>query len=291
MDEPRSPRAYANGLPSQLSLGKTRRQRTILVFIGLAILAFLAAWFLTAGSETGSGVMLAEGATAQDSAHPGEGAGNMGQDSAAAATAAGSSEAPPAPSESVSASAPATHIAVYISGAVAKPGVVELPANARLIDAVTLCGGLAKDAVPEYVNLAGLLVDGGHVHIPSRADLKSPEQRQLLSSQGLLAAAPVANDSAAAVNTAAAVTASSGSGSNTSSSLGSKPTIPTFPLNINNADAQALEQVPGIGPVTAKRIIDYRSQHGSFKKLEDLKKVSGIGDKRYKDMQSYLSCR
>jgi len=260
-----------------------KKTRLIIAAISLVILIAFCSWLffdkasaaptlqVTNKSVDASGSGLTDGSILGDSnqANPGQNPPADDSDSSQTSTA---NQTGTSSSNSQSAT-----VSVYISGAVGKPGVVELPAGSRLIQAVELCGGLNSDAAAEYVNLAAPLLDGDHIHVPSRADLASDEKRQLLTDQGLLSTSTDASQSAEAGKSSSQPTSSSQS--DTSS----------FPININKADAQALQLIPGVGPVTAQKIIDYRKQHGLFKTVDDLKQVSGIGDKRLADMRPYVS--
>lgn len=135
-------------------------------------------------------------------------------------------------------SIPSTVI-VYISGAVVTPDVYELPLDARIKDLVVAAGGLTADADPEQLNLAGLLKDSDHIHVPRRG----------VSPAG----------AAAAVVADPAEVAQSG------------------PLDLNTASASDLDGLPGIGQSFADRIIEYRTANGPFASIEDLQKVKGIG--------------
>jgi len=180
----------------------------------------------------------------------------------------------------------AVEICVHISGAVASPGVVYLTEGSRLIDAVNSCGGLSDTAASDYVNLAGLLVDGTHIHIPSNSDIDALREQGVTSEQALRNSLNNSGTSGSTdqSSTALGVEASGGAKS-------PNTTATAFPVDINHADYATLQTVPGIGPVTAQRIIDYRSLHGQFQRLEDLQQVSGIGEKRFQNMQPYLICR
>ena len=169
-------------------------------------------------------------------------------------------------------------VCVYLSGAVITPGVVHLPPGSRLIDAVTSCGGLSSQAAAEYINLAALLVDGTHVHIPDQAEIEAYRQQGNDPTAELLS-----NLEDLSPGGALAGNGASGSGSVTTSS--------GFPINVNSADLAALQTVPGIGPVTAQRIVDYRLAHGPYQQLSDLLAVSGIGEKRLADFANYLTCQ
>lgn len=152
-------------------------------------------------------------------------------------------------------------IAVYVSGAVNKPGVVTLPAGSRTVDAVNACGGVLPTADPDQINMAQELKDGEQLRVPERAQV-------------------TATSAAAGVATGAA-TAGSASGATPANTAGGL-------VNINTASEQELDTLPGIGPAMAKRIIEYRTSEGGFKKLEDIKNIKGIGDAKYNKLKDKI---
>lgn len=139
-------------------------------------------------------------------------------------------------------------IGVHVVGHVVKPGVYFLPTGSRAIDAIKAAHGLHKDAMQEGVNLASPLVDGAQIYVPSRKEAKS--------------------------GTLPAISASSPNVGGFSQSAG------TAQVNINTAGAAELETLPGIGPATATKIIADREKNGRYASVEDLGRVSGIGNKK-----------
>lgn len=144
-------------------------------------------------------------------------------------------------------------LVVYVSGAVKTPQVVKMKNGDRLIDAVEKCGGMAKDADTNAINLALLLKDEGHYIIPKIGE-------------------NIINASSSNISSA----------DNTSSNNNTL-------ININTADKNALESLPSVGEKTAERIIQYREKNGQFKSIEDLKNVSGIGDKKYEQIKDMIT--
>ena len=140
-----------------------------------------------------------------------------------------------------------TTMKVYISGEVRRPGVYELPADARLDDALQEAGGPTSDAALESVNLAKRLSDEDHVHIPGQLDGSA---RPIQSETSL----PTAS---------AGEAAQGGAGK----------------LNINTATVDELTSLPNIGPSRAAAIVDYREREGPFSSVDDLINVGGIGEK------------
>ena len=148
------------------------------------------------------------------------------------------------------------HRHVHVAGCVASPGVVELQEGARVDDAVAAAGGFSPDAAEDAVNLARVVKDGEQVYIPStdQALSDSAEQGPGWEAQ----AGQTATGGQAAL------------------------------VNINTAGSTELQSLPGIGPSTAAKIVDYRNANGSFSACEDLKNVSGIGDKKYEAIEGLI---
>ncbi|MFV9505750.1 MAG: helix-hairpin-helix domain-containing protein [Oscillochloridaceae bacterium umkhey_bin13] len=141
---------------------------------------------------------------------------------------------------------PIPDVIVYISGAVARPDVYRLPAGARVKDLVMAAGGLTAEAAPAQINLAQPVQDAGHIHVPSLHD----QLAQKLESG--VATGPAQTDNGL--------------------------------INLNTASAAVLEDLPGIGATLAERIIARRNEHGPFTAIEQLREVSGIGDKLYSQL-------
>lgn len=147
-----------------------------------------------------------------------------------------------------------TKLMVDVGGAVSSPTVAELPQGSRVIDAIEAAGGLTADADIDGLNRAAFVSDGEKIYVPKKGEVLSDSVER------------------------------NASGSVTSSSQGSFGTS-AGKININTADASQLQQLNGVGPATAEKIIRYRTENGRFASAEDLKKVSGIGDKTFEKMK------
>jgi competence protein ComEA len=126
-------------------------------------------------------------------------------------------------------------IVVAVSGKVRNPGLVRLPAGARVADAIAAAGGVLPGTDTSSLNLARKVTDGELI----------------------------------AVGVPGAVEPTAGGGGL---------------VNLNTATLAQLEALPGVGPVLAQRILDYREQHGGFRAVSELRNVTGIGDAKYKDL-------
>lgn len=154
---------------------------------------------------------------------------------------------------------------VHVAGAVRRPGLVELTAGSRVADAVRAAGGLTRRADPASVNLARLLVDGEQLVVLRRGAAPVPA-----------AGLPVGPGTGASG-------APAGAG-------GSVPGGPTGgPVDLNSATLDQLDALPGIGPVLAQRILDWRSQNGRFTSVEELGEVSGIGEVTLRDIRDLVT--
>jgi competence protein ComEA len=141
-------------------------------------------------------------------------------------------------------------LTVFINGQVASPGVIELPEGSIIQDAIEASGGYTSQANGDVVNLAMPLSNGMHIYVPS-----TDEE----------ATVPVITN-----------------GSSNSDSINDK-------VNINTATIEELEKLPGIGPATAQKIIDYRQVNGLFQDIEALMNVSGIGLGKFEQIQELVS--
>ncbi len=137
-------------------------------------------------------------------------------------------------------------VTVHVAGAVRRPGLYRLAAGARIDDALRRAGGPRGRADLSAVNLAARLEDGRQILVPER---------------------PPAGGGA-------------GGGAQAAGAAPRAPGAPPAPLNLNTATLEQLDALDGIGPAIAKRILDYREQHGGFGRVDELAEVPGIGPKR-----------
>lgn len=135
---------------------------------------------------------------------------------------------------------PPTRVSVHVSGAVAKPGLVDLPPGSRIADAVAAAGGAHAEADFGALNLASEIRDGDHIVVPVRG-----ERLGAVTATGL--------------------------------------------VDINRATANELEELPGVGPVLAQRIVEHRAAHGPYVAVEDLLDVPGIGEAKLASMRESIA--
>ncbi|MGI8663750.1 MAG: ComEA family DNA-binding protein [Acidimicrobiales bacterium] len=140
-------------------------------------------------------------------------------------------------------------VVVHAAGAFVAPGVYRLATGSRIADLVAAAGGLAADADPDRVNLAALLHDGERIAVPRLGE-----------------ASPVPGDAPAASDGA-----------------------PKEPLDLNAATEAQLEALPGVGPSTAKAIVDDRERNGSYRSVDELLRVRGIGPAKLEQIRALVS--
>lgn len=140
---------------------------------------------------------------------------------------------------------------VDVGGAVREPGLKRLTEGARVNDAIDAAGGLTEDADERQVNRAALVADGEKIYIPELGESAD------VSSEG-------------------------------GSAGGDLPAESSDVININTADAQLLDELPGVGPATAQAIIEDREANGPFSVPEDIMRVTGIGEKKFEKMKDAL---
>jgi competence protein ComEA len=166
------------------------------------------------------------------------------------AGAAGEPEAAAVPLEPVAQAPARSLLVVHVVGEVRRPGLYRLRDGARIADAVHRAGGALRDADLAAVNLAAPLVDGVQIMVPAKTTTPG--------------------------------------GSSTESARGASG-APTGPVSLSSATLDELDQLPGVGPITAQKIVDYRTEHGPFASVDDLDAVPGIGPTRIEQLRELVT--
>ncbi|MFE1833292.1 helix-hairpin-helix domain-containing protein [Streptomyces sviceus] len=151
------------------------------------------------------------------------------------------------------AGAPGAEIVVDVGGKVREPGIQRLPAGSRVADALKAAGGVRPGTNTDTLNRARFLVDGEQVVVGG----------------------PPAPAPAPAPGTGGSVT-------------GSPAGTAAAPVSLNTATVDQLDTLPGVGPVLAQHIVDYRTRHGGFRSVDELREVNGIGDRRFADLRNLV---
>lgn len=155
-------------------------------------------------------------------------------------------------------------IVVHITGEVKKQGVIYLEKGARIIDAIKEAGGETKQADLSQVNLAYELQDGQKLYIPNKNEKISEY---------------IIEESGQSVGESKSSAGLSGNKEDNSENI---------KVNINTATLEELDNLPGIGPAIAEKIIEYREENGNFKTIEDIQNVKGIGESKYNDIKEKI---
>jgi competence protein ComEA len=143
---------------------------------------------------------------------------------------------------------PSSRVVVDVVGAVRRPGLYRLAQGSRIADAVARAGGATGKADLAQVNLAAPLADGEQVVVPRRGSVPG---------------------------------AASGGGA-------AAPGAPAAPVQLSTATVEQLDTLPGVGPVTAQKILDFREKHGAFSSVDELDAVPGIGPKRLEQLRELV---
>lgn len=146
-------------------------------------------------------------------------------------------------------------IIIHITGEVEGGGVIELEKGARISDAIEEAGGITEEADLSNVNLAYSLSDGQKIKIPNINEENEETIIEEKAGENIIIEGKKSEEEK---------------------------------ININKATQTEIETLPGIGPSTALKIINYRNEHGKFEKIEDIKNVSGIGDSKYENIKEYI---
>ena len=182
---------------------------------------------------------------------------------------AGSSLLQSAQSAVTSKAAQAKTVRVQVSGAVLEPGIYDVPASCRVEEAIAAAGGLTENADSECVNLVRKVRDGMQIRVPVQkaARTSSTQRKKAQAKSGL------------------GESASGKSGSNKAGSGRNSSVMQS--VRINSASTGELQQLPGIGPALAQRIVETRNS-GRFTSAEDLLRVPGIGKAKLAKLRDYV---
>lgn len=161
-------------------------------------------------------------------------------------------------------------IHVYVNGAVQVADVFSLPAGSLVGDAIDAAGGFLAEAEARGINLAQPLVDGMHIYVPTVEEVAEDDLP------------PVRGVSVPIIAPEAPAPIEAGAG-------GAPGTTAGGLLNINTASAAELEELPGIGPSLAQRIVDHRNSNGLFTTIEEIQDVSGIGPAKYEAIKELIT--
>lgn len=142
---------------------------------------------------------------------------------------------------------------VHVAGAVARPGLYRMAEGSRAADALEEAGGATSDAMVDDINLAARLKDGEKLMVPAKVGIAADTGTEQQSPTGCFS-----------------------------------PAAGPCPVNINTAGRAELETLPGIGPVYAGRILDYRSKNGPFSSVDELESVPGIGPRKLESLEGLV---
>jgi competence protein ComEA len=242
-------RSAGSGTPARHLLRSRRRlglavspHQVALVALAVVVLVALAAWWVLRSVPHTQPVQVSTERTLPSSA-PAVTAPPSSGGATSAPVPAGATTGP------ASAASAIGSVVVDVAGRVRRPGIVQLPVGARVVDALRAAGGARPGVPTRSLNLARPLVDGEQIVVGLRVPSRG-------GSPGT-GATPTAGSSIA-------------------------------PVNLNTATAEQLDTLPGIGPVTAQAILDWRTENGSFTSVDELLEVSGIGDATLADIAPYV---
>ncbi|RIV35679.1 ComEA family DNA-binding protein [Micromonospora radicis] len=225
-EEPAAEAAPASRLPGPGAFDPGRRGVRALAAVAALVVLAGAVWAWRSRPQVEPVVTVTGGATATD---------------------------PAAPADAEPTATPAGDLVVAVAGKVRRPGLVRVPAGARVADAIEAAGGALTGGDVALLNPARKVTDGELILVGVPAPTPPPGVPQ--------AGGPV-------------VGADPASGSR---------------VNLNTATSAQLETLPGVGPVLARRIIEHRDQHGGFRTVGDLRQVTGIGDARYEQLKDLVT--
>lgn len=173
---------------------------------------------------------------------------------------------------------------VEIKGAVNTPGVYLVTENEIINDVITLAGGLKKNAYTNNINLSKSVTKEMVIYVYTTSEIK----KNVSYSTTSCTTSSYTIDNCTSTNSSVIETTSAPSSTSTTTSSDTSSTISTI-VNINTATLEELTTLSGIGTTKAQAIITYRTEHGNFTQIEDLKNVSGIGDSTFEKIKANIT--
>lgn len=186
-------------------------------------------------------------------------------------------------------------VTVYVSGHVITPGVYTLAGEVRIANAIEAAGGVSKTADLLAVNLAAQITDGQQLYVPGKKEVaKSGFNPLSMTVTGVGSGSGATGENAASSSITSVIdpiqTPQPAQPGGKPASSNSQAVNPAR-ININSASAKELESLPGIGQVIAERILQDRSSNGAFTSVEDLMRVSGIGEKKFEALKDRVKIK
>lgn len=167
-----------------------------------------------------------------------------------------------------------TEIVVYVTGAVKQEGVYTLKVNSRISDAIEKAGGLVENADIDFLNLAYPLEDGMKIRVPFQGEEKNSNEKEKENE----------DQPREIITKESGIDQTKEKKEETANNLDKT----TGKINLNTATLNELDELPGIGPAIAQRIIDYRKEKGKFTQIEQIKEVKGIGESKFEKVKDYI---
>ena len=244
----------------QVSLKDPDKKKLRYILIAVVLLAALVVYVSVRDVSVEGDLVRTE--TSQESA-PADGSREGKSETASSGDSAGSADS--------AVEAVPEYIYVDVSGAVNSPMVVCIPYGSRVFEAIDAAGGRNEEASVKNLNLASVCEDGQKIYVPTAAEVEAAEPSGTVfqaqnGESGETGGIPAASGGAAKAENP------QNSGR----------------VNLNTAGSEELQTLPGVGPAIASRIIDYRNTNGAFQSAEDIRSVSGIGDKIYEKLKDHI---
>ena len=256
----------------------------MLAALGIVGVLAVGAWWLSQGRAPPVELPRAPSAAASAEAAGSAPVSSLPAGGSGGAVPAGGSATPPGPATPGNSAAPVSstaegadtansltpqEVVVHVAGQVHHPGLYTVNVGGRLADAISAAGGVTAQADLDRVNLAEPLIDGARTYIPAVGQIDAPATIPQGGQHPPGAQSP--QEGEGGPGSPSGTPGASGEGSAGAPGEGAL-------VNINTADEAVLDELPGVGPVTAEAIVEYRNQVGSFSQVEDLLEVRGIGD-------------